>query len=78
MQGVPSKRNQSTASPTRPKAVEKAEAVAQPLPLAPRKRRPQEQATRPMARMDAADPRTGEDAGTGTIPATAGLSFDYA
>ena len=77
MQGVPSKRNQSTASPTRPKAVEKAEAVAQPLPLAPCKRRPQEQATRPMARMDAADPRTGEDAGTGTTPATAGLSSDY-
>ena len=60
------------------KAVGKAEAVAQPLPLAPRKRRLQEQATRPMARMDAADPRTGEDAGTGTTPATAGLSSDHA
>ena len=42
------------------------------------KRRPKEQATHPMARMDAVMPRTGEDAGTGTTPATAGLSSDNA
>ena len=56
----------------------KGEAVALPLALAPRKRRPKEQATHPMARMDAVFPRTGEDAGTGTTPATAGLSSDNA
>ena len=79
-QGVPSKRNQSTASPTEPKAkaAGKAAAVARPPALAPRKRRPPDLATRPMARTDVADTRTGADAGTGSIPATAGLSSDYA
>ena len=42
------------------------------------KRRPKERATQPTARTDAAVPRTGEDAGTGTTPATAGLSSDNA
>ena len=75
---VLSRSNQSTASPTRPKAVGKGGVVAQQLALAPRKRRPKERATQPMARTDAAVPRTGEDAGTGTTPATAGLSSDNA
>ena len=75
---VLSRPNQSTASPIRPKAAERGEAVALPLALAPHKRRPKDQATHPMARMDAVVPRTGEDAGTGTTPATAGLSSDDA
>ena len=46
--------------------------------LAPRERRPPELAIRHMARMDAPrdTTRTGADAGTGTIPATVGLSTD--
>ena len=77
-QHVLSRSNQSTASPTRPKAAGKGGVVAQQLALAPRKRRPKERATQPTARTDAAVPRTGEDAGTGTTPATAGLSSDNA
>ena len=77
-QGGPSKPNRSTASPIQPKAVERAAAVARPPALAPRKRRPPDLATRPMARTDVAETRTGVDAGTGTTPATAGLSTDYA
>ena len=75
---VLSRSNQSTASPTRPKAAGKGGVVAQQLALAPRKRRSKERATQPTARTDAAVPRTGEDAGTGTTPATAGLSSDNA
>ena len=75
MPNVRSRRNESTSSHTQPKAGERAAVVVKHPALAPHKRRPLGSSYSLYGRSQGYD-RNWVDAGTGTTPATVGLSID--